>query len=211
MREGLSKTRIRSIVAATILSAAALDAAPGTAFAARPPQGQQAQPTSAPAAADQAPQAPKAVRRPLPDVAIVARDGTATTTGAALPAAGKWLLIHVKRGSVPSETLLGRLQGPGWEQLPPHLTIIVSGSTPEEVAQMTSQFPSLAAATWYADQPGALAKALAIQEIPTVLGMNQRGIQWTLAGVIAQSQRMQQVLTGWAGIEQTPQNQASPR
>lgn len=134
---------------------------------------------------------------PLPDVPLIARDGTPTTTAKALPAQGRWLLLHIQRGSAASESLLGRIQGDAWSAVPPRLAIVVSGATAPDVDQLATRFPALAAATWYADQSGALAAALQIQESPLILAVNNRGIQWTLSGVLSGSQRMQTVLTTW--------------
>jgi hypothetical protein len=133
----------------------------------------------------------------IPDVPLTARDGTPTTTAKALPAQGRWLLLHVQRGSAASASLLGRIQGEAWAAVPPRLIIIVSGTTAAELDQFATKFPALTAATWYADEPAALAAALPIQESPLVLAMNNRGIQWTLSGVLSGSKKMQTVLTSW--------------
>jgi hypothetical protein len=45
---------------------------------------------------------------------------------------------------------------------------------------------------------------LQIQESPLVLAIHDRGIQWTLAGVLSGSKRMQDVLTAWVKTPVAP-------
>jgi hypothetical protein len=139
---------------------------------------------------------------PLPAVALAARNGAAASTATSLPATGHWLLIHVQRGSMPCEALLARIQGDAWASVPPRLAIIVAGATPAEVEKLAARYPALESAAWFADQPGALAAALHIEEAPVVLALSDRGIRWTLAGVLTGSKRMESALTGWV---QAPQ------
>lgn len=205
MRDVICKTCYRMIVAAAITGAAALAGAPGAEAAAARQTAAAAMPAATQAAgagateAQPAAQAPVAQPTPLPDVPLVTRDGAAASTLQALPADGRWLLLHVKRGSAPCEALLGRMQGETWTALAPRVAIIVSGASADEVVGMAKAYPALEGAGWYADQPGALAAALELREMPMILAMRQRGIKWTLAGVLSGSKRLQDVLTGWVG------------
>jgi hypothetical protein len=187
------------IISAAIVAATTLTGV--SASAAAPPQASAAQ---AGAAQEAVSQAGAAKPTPLPDVALIARNGTTVSTATAtnLPAQGHWLLIHVQRGSMPCEALLGRIQGDAWTTVPPRLAIIVANATAADVDKLAAQYPALEGAAWFADQPGALAAALQIQEAPVVLALNDRGIKWTLAGVLSGSKRLQGALTGWV---QTPQ------
>lgn len=179
---------VRRTMAASLLIATTLGASASAQTAGTPPS-----PPASPVPAHAATAQPA----PIPDVPLIARDGSAATTAKALPAHGHWLLLHVQKGSAASESLLGRIQGDAWSTVPPRLAIVVSGAAAAEVDQLAARFPALASAAWYADEPGALAGALQIQESPLILAVHNRGIQWTLSGVLSGSKRMQTVLTSW--------------
>lgn len=171
---------IRTLAAALIVAAATLTAAPHARAGAASGQSPAAQPT------------------PIPDVPIATRGGAAVNTATALPAQGRWLLVHVQRGCGPCDALLGRIQGEAFATIAPRLVIVVAGANAADVEKMAATYPALDRATWYADETGALAAALQIQEAPVVVAVADRGIQWTLAGVLSGSKRLQDVLTAWA-------------
>jgi hypothetical protein len=132
----------------------------------------------------------------LPDVPLLMINGTAVSTGKALPSQGRWLLIHVQPGCAPCDALLNRIQTDA-PAVVPRLVIIVSRASAADVEKMSGAFAALGGAAWFSDEPAGLGSALRIQEAPLVLAMNDRAIQWTLAGVLSGSQRLRDVLTGW--------------
>jgi hypothetical protein len=182
----LKTTRVRI---ATISLAAAL------ALISAPAHGQ----TPAPPAADEPQPAP------LPDVPLAGRNGAAVPGAAAFPSTGRWLLVIVRPNCAPCDALLARIQGDAWSPAIPRLVIVTSGANAAEAHRLATANPALDAAAWYADEAGGLAAALQIQESPMVLAIHDRGIQWTLSGVLSGSKRMQDVLTAWV------KNPAAPR
>ena len=165
-----TRTRIAAIAmtgALTLLSAPA------------PARAQEAQPT------------------PVPEVPLVGRDGTPVAGAAAFPLNGRWLLVIVRPGCAPCEALLTRIQGDAWTAVIPRMVIVSSGAPAAEAARLATLNPALEPAVWYADESARLATALQLQESPVVLAIHDRGIQWTLAGVLSGSKRMQDVLTAW--------------
>lgn len=141
---------------------------------------------------------------PVPEVPLVGRDGTPVPGAAAFPLTGRWLLVVVRPNCAPCEALLTRIQGDAWTAVIPRLVIVTSGAPAAEATRLATLNPSLEAAVWYADEPAGLATALHLQESPVVLAVNDRGIQWTLAGVLSGSKRMQDVLTAWVKNPVTP-------
>ena len=99
----------------------------------------------------------------------------------------------------PCEALLLRIQTDA-RAIAPRLVIVVSGSAPADAIKMMAGFAGLEPAAWFADQPGALSATLHIAEMPQVLAMNDRSIQWTLEGVLSGTQQLRDVLTGWVTV-----------
>jgi hypothetical protein len=132
----------------------------------------------------------------LPDVPLMMINGAASSTGKALPSQGRWLLLHVQPNCAPCDALLNRIQN-DVPAVGPRLVIIVSRASAADVEKMSAGFGMLGGAAWYSDEQAGLGTALSIQEAPLVLAMNDRAIQWTLAGVLSGSQRLRDVLTGW--------------
>jgi hypothetical protein len=95
--------------------------------------------------------------------------------------------------------LLARIQTEA-RAITPRLVIVVSGSTPSDVGRLMATYAGLEPAAWFADQPRGLSAALRIEETPLVLAMNDRSIQWTLAGALSATQRLRDVLTGWVTV-----------
>ena len=135
----------------------------------------------------------------LPDIPIMGVNGTASSTSKALPSQGRWLLIHVQPNCAPCDALLARIEADA-PSVVPRLVIVVAKANAAELARVSSAFELLGAAAWYSDESGAMSASLQIQEAPVVLAMNDRSIQWTLAGVLSGSQRLRDVLTGWVSI-----------
>lgn len=146
---------------------------------------------------------------PLPDVPLVARTGAAVPGGAAFPLTGRWVLVVVRPNCAPCDALLARIQGDAWSAVIPRLVIVTSGANAAEANRLAMANPALDTSAWYADETGRLAAALQIQESPMVLAIHDRGIQWTLGGVLSGSKRMQDVLTAWVKTPAAPRP-ASP-
>lgn len=132
--------------------------------------------------------------RVLPDVALTPVGGTAGAR--ALPTQGRWLLLHMQLGCAPCKVLLTRIQTDA-PAIAPRLAIVVSGASSDDVGKMMAEFQLLESATWYADEIGGMAASMRIDASPVVLAMNDRAVQWTLAGVLSGSTRLRDVLTGW--------------
>jgi hypothetical protein len=108
-------------------------------------------------------------------------------------------LIHVQPNCAPCDALLSRIQNDA-PSMVPRLVIIVSKASGADVARVSAACATLETAAWFGDESGAIGSALQIQESPVVLAMNDRAIQWTLAGVLSGSQRLRDVLTGWVSV-----------
>ena len=135
----------------------------------------------------------------LPDVPLVAVTSGAGVPPRPLPAQGRWVLVLIQANCAPCEALLSRIQADA-RAIAPRLVVVVSGSAPADVGKIMTTFAGLEPAAWFADQPSVLSAALHIEGTPLVLAMNDRSIQWTLAGVVWETQRLRDVLTGWVTV-----------
>ena len=135
----------------------------------------------------------------LPDIPLVAVTSTAEAPVRSLPSQGRWVLVHMQANCAPCDALLARIETEA-RAIAPRLVIVVSGSTPADVGELIAAYAGLEPAAWFADPPGGLSAALRIEETPLVLAMNDRSIQWTLAGVLAGTPQLRDVLTAWVTV-----------
>ena len=114
----------------------------------------------------------------LPTFDLVGRDGRPFNSSA-LPTQGKWLIVYVAEGCSACDAVLG-LFG---ESEPPNasarVVVIVEGR-PGSAAAMSQRFPALALAGWYGDPSGGAARALDVPLQPTVVGVTDRSVSWSL-------------------------------
>ena len=137
-------------------------------------------------------------KRPLPDVAATAADGSRISL-AALAAEGHWLLIHVATDSTPSARLVAGLKE--WQaevpQLADRAVLVFSGSA-DQVGQFVSgRGDGMPAGRWLVDADGSAAKALRVTGAPTIIGVADGRIEWVLTGVLNDPKTFQKALTGW--------------
>src|SRR5215470_5798831 len=119
---------------------------------------------------------------PLPAFQLTSADGQ-TVKSASLPSKGNWLLIYIQPKSQFSDNLLKLLRREQYPNLEQHAVIIVGGST-DDLKSAQSKYPDLAQATWYADTDRNAFTQLKLHGVPVVLGIKQQTIQWSLNGVL---------------------------
>ncbi len=134
-------------------------------------------------------------RRPLPDFAISALDGTAVTS-AALVTPGQWLLVYVQLGCSSCDTLI---QAVADEQgdLARHMVVVIGGVDAAAAAKLAGAFPTLSAARWYADPARSLADVLSASGAPVVYGLRENMLEWSLIGVVPDEAAYKTALVSW--------------
>jgi len=143
--------------------------------------------------------APNAIeRKPLPVFTLDALDGRAVSS-ADVARAGKWLLIYVRPGCGPCDTLLDAIDPLVNPLVPARTVVVIGGVTPEGAAKLAVRFGDLKGAAWYADPQGAMAAALPLAGAPVVFGLNRTMIEWSLAGVVPDKAAVKSALVSWAG------------
>jgi hypothetical protein len=134
-------------------------------------------------------------RRPLPDVILTALDG-ASVHAPTLASDERWLLIYVRPDCAPCQSVLQLVKVEEYPALPGRMVIVVQG-TVDQAREMKAAFADLQDARWYADADGAAATALRIATTPTITGMLNTSMEWSVAGVFRKGVEMKSVLVSW--------------
>ena len=130
---------------------------------------------------------------PLPSFDLTSLQGEAVPV-ASLAREGRWLLVYVSPHSGASRPLLLALEGT--ESPRPSLLIVV-GAEPADAKALAATFEGRLEASWYADPDGAARRALGLAGVPTVLGLRDRAIQWTLSGGVSDHRTLRSILVSW--------------
>lgn len=137
-------------------------------------------------------------KRPLPDAAVAAADGSRVSLPT-LTAEGHWLVIVVSTDSTPSARLVAALKE--WQAEVPHLAdraVLVFAGPDDRARQfVTARGDEMPAARWLVDADGSAAVALRVTGTPTIIGVADGRIEWVLAGVLNDPKTFQKALTGW--------------
>ena len=134
-------------------------------------------------------------RAPLPAFEVKSLDGQ-TVASSGLGQAGGWLLLYVTPQSQASERLLRLVKKHEDGNAATRMVVVVGGSLAETRA-VCDAFPDLARAAWYADPERSAFAALAIKGAPTAVGIRDRGMEWKVDGVPADTRTVKSILLSW--------------
>jgi hypothetical protein len=115
-------------------------------------------------------------------------------------AAGRWLLIYLQQGCAACDTLV-QLLADEHASLEGRIAIVIGGVNAADAAKLAGNFPTLAAARWYADQSNALARALPAAGVPVVYGLRENMVEWSLNGVVPDAASYKTTLLSWVGAQ----------
>ena len=115
---------------------------------------------------------------PIPEFAVVTRDGQPFSSRD-FSAEGRWLMIYVAPDCGACDGILGIFSESEAPNRPERVVVILAGDAAQTRA-LASRFPALSRAHWYADPGGAAGRALQVPMRPTVLGLQDRAIGWSL-------------------------------
>jgi hypothetical protein len=132
-----------------------------------------------------------------PDFQVIATDGVPVSSTKIIQP-GNWILVYLKPNCASCDRflrVLGQTGGPGFAS---HVIVIVGGATSGKVAQMSSAFPDLASASWYADAPEAGIAALQINVMPVIFGVHASTLSWSIIGIPSgDSMKLKAILKSW--------------
>jgi hypothetical protein len=132
---------------------------------------------------------------PLPSFQLTSSTGQTVKT-ADLPSKGNWVLIYIQPKSQFSDNLLKVMKRDLYPNLEQHAVIIVSGSV-DDLKNTQSKYPDLSQAAWYADTDKTAFSQLQLHGAPVVLGIRQQVIQWSLNGVLPDTNVSRSVVNTW--------------
>ena len=136
--------------------------------------------------------------QPLPAFEVSTPDGRRAVSSRQLSAEAQWLIIYVTTDCPACDRLLDALKG--W-QLSPRAgrIVVIAGGSAEKIRpyllQRTQAGPPTAA--MYADQFDAARAALAVTASPTLIGVRDGQIVWSLSGVLNDPSALEGVIRKW--------------
>jgi hypothetical protein len=132
---------------------------------------------------------------PLPSFQLTSSAGQIVKS-TDLPSKGTWVLIYVQPKSQFSDNLLKLMKRDLYPNLEQHAVVIVGGSL-DDLKSTQSKYPDLSEASWYADTDKSAYAQLQLHGAPVVLGVRQQTIQWSLNGVLPDTNVSRSVLNTW--------------
>lgn len=132
---------------------------------------------------------------PLPGLQLTSAAGQ-TVKNTDLPSQGNWVLIYIQPKSQFSDNLLRLMKRDLYPNLEQHAVVIVGGSL-DDLKNTQAKYPDLSQASWYADTDKSAYGQLQLHGVPVVLGLKQQTIEWSLNGVLPDSNVSRSVLNTW--------------
>ena len=136
------------------------------------------------------------VRMPLPAFTLTRGDGT-TAASDRLVQPGNWTLIYVAPQCMPCQAVLRSIDRAEHPALARRLVIVVAGVSAAGLLEEAARYPDLSDATWLADPANAIPRLLGQSEVPAIVGMRDRMIEWSLAGVLTDAADAKSILVNW--------------
>lgn len=146
----------------------------------------------------------------LPVFEVVDLEGN-TVGSEQLPVDDKWLLVYMQPHCRPCDGMLRLFENR--DEATDHsrkVLVVVGGASAEELGRIAAKAPWLPPSSWYADPRRQAARALKIQGSPVVLGILNKTVEWNLAGVAADEERLKSILATWNENQPPPQTPPQP-
>jgi len=133
-----------------------------------------------------------AERQPWPSIELLAADGS-TVASDRVARTGNWIVVYVSADCAACQSLLELVKQV--ENAAPRMVIVVAGE-PGTIATAAAHTP-LSGLTWLADPTHALAARLRAESLPTVVGIHDRTVEWSVGGVLTSTSDVGTVLASW--------------
>jgi hypothetical protein len=135
-------------------------------------------------------------RMPLPAFTLTRGDGTMVASDR-LVQQGGWALIYVAPQCVPCQAVLRSIDRAEQPALGRRLVIVVAGVSLADLLQEAARYPDLSDATWLADPSNAIPQSIGQGGAPTIVGMRDKMIEWSVAGVLTDAADVKSILVNW--------------
>ncbi len=133
---------------------------------------------------------------PLPAFQVTGMGGS-TVQSDRLSPGGQWLILYIQADCRACESILQLIKQVQQHPNLPRRLAIIGGMTSPELTELARKYPDLSAAFWAADTSRNAFRQLKLAGIPTVLGMKDQTIQWSLNGVLKDTQQFRGMLESW--------------
>ena len=134
-------------------------------------------------------------RMKMPAFALTDSAGR-TVASTQLVRPGNWLLVYVGPDCPSCESVLKSVGHEEAATLAPRMAIVVNSTDGEAIEGIVRRYPWLAAASWYAGAADG-AEALRITSVPTVFGVRDGTIEWSVAGVLTDATDIKAIMSNW--------------
>jgi hypothetical protein len=136
-------------------------------------------------------------RMALPAFTLTRGDGTAIASDR-LAQKGNWTLIYVAPQCGPCQAVLRSIDRAEHPALARRLVIVVAGATADGVLEEAARYPELSDATWLADPSNAIPQPIGQGGVPTIVGLRDAMIEWSVAGVLTDPADVKSILVNWS-------------
>lgn len=112
---------------------------------------------------------------------------------------GNWMLVIVKDGCLPCDTLLEAMSELGAADMaaPASVVVIVTDTNAAGAAAYAARFPGLAPARWYADPARATSAVSPLSAAPLMFGLRGNMTRWSLAGIVPDLATVRAAVVNW--------------
>ena len=131
---------------------------------------------------------------PLPQFFVTATNGQQFIDSATFVRQGNWMLVIVRDGCRPCDTLLAAIAE---IDAPSSFVIIVTDTNAAGAAAYAAQYPQLATARWYADPDRAAAAMSPLSAAPLIFGLRGNMTRWSLAGIVPDTATVRAAMINW--------------
>jgi hypothetical protein len=141
--------------------------------------------------------------RPLPSFALIAADGSATTSVAMAPpdsAQGTpvpWIMVIGQSPCRSCPATLAALNSALTPDQASRLAIVLSTTSVAEAKGLMSLSANLAGAGWYRDEARAALATMAVSGAPVIVGLRGNTIHWTRNAAGLGAAELESVITSW--------------
>jgi len=133
---------------------------------------------------------------PLPAFQLLKLDGSAIQSTHLGPT-GQWLILYLQPECRACEGVLQLIkQKEQHPNLPSHL-VIVGGMTLPQMNALAAKYPDLSTALWTVDPTGTVSKQLKMVGAPTVLGVRQSTVMWSVGGTLKDPLQLKTIVESW--------------
>lgn len=134
---------------------------------------------------------------PLPVFQVVGADGAVVQSDHLVSGGGQWLLLYIQADCRACEAVLQLIKQVQQHPNLPRRLVIIGGMNPLDMNALAQKYPDLSGALWTTDTSRNVFRLLKLAGTPTVLGIRGQTVQWSVNGVLKDTQQYKEILESW--------------